>query len=382
MANQAKRGRPLARILLAVTLLALALTAATAAPAAALPGKFWGVAYQGAPNEERLQRLKRGGVDSLRVGIGWSTVQPTRDSAPQWATIDAQIARAARQGLDVFPFLFGAPGWAVKSDYVPGSHRSGKAPRNLPVFGSARGGWMRFVKLVVRRYGPSGDFWAENPELPRRPLRIWQIWNEPNFKYFVTRPNPGQYGKLVKYSYNAIKSVDRGAKLVLAGLFARPKEAQWKVKPPQAYFADDFLAQMFKRTPGVQSKFIGVALHPYTRNFKLLTPYIEEVRDVMKRNRAGGKGLWITELGWSSQPPTKSNLFAKGVGGQKRQLQGAFKLLRKKQRAWHIKRIYWFSAEDQQGGCNFCDGSGLFTEDFESKPSWYAYVRFAGGVAG
>ncbi len=33
-----------------------------------------------------------------------------------------------------------------------------------------------------------------------RPIRTWQIWNEPNFKYFVAKPNPGEYGKLVKIS--------------------------------------------------------------------------------------------------------------------------------------------------------------------------------------
>ena len=63
---------------------------------------------------------------------------------------------------------------------------------------------------------------------PQRPIRTWQIWNEENFKYFVARPNPADYGKLVKLSYAAIKSVDPGAKMILGGMFARPKEAEFK----------------------------------------------------------------------------------------------------------------------------------------------------------
>ena len=105
----------------------------------------------------------------------------------------------------------------------------------------ASAGWFNFLRLAVQRYGPNGTFWAANPTIPPRPIRVWQIWNEPNFKYFVTHPNPGQYGKLVKISSGAIRSIDPGAKIVLGGLFARPREAVWKVKPPQAFFAADFL---------------------------------------------------------------------------------------------------------------------------------------------
>ncbi len=37
----------------------------------------------------------------------------------------------------------------------------------------------------------------------------------------------------------------------------------------------------------------------------------------MREAGDGGKGLWITELGWSSKPPVEANnLFAKGSQGQ------------------------------------------------------------------
>ena len=59
--------------------------------------------------------------------------------------------------------------------------------------------------------------------------------------------------------------------------------------------------------------------------------------------------IWITELSWSSQHPRHNNSFARGVGGQKRQLQGAFGLLKRKQKKWRIKRVYWFSVDDVAG---------------------------------
>ena len=147
------------------------------------------------------------------------------------------------------------------------------APKTLPVkTGAQRTAWTNFLKLVVGRYGPGGSFWAANPGLPESPIRTWQIWNEENFKYFVVRPSPADYGKLINISYAAIKSVDPGAKLILGGMFARPKEAEFKSKPPQAYFATDFLDQLYNSTPGIKSKFVGVALHPYTTEIPAADP--------------------------------------------------------------------------------------------------------------
>ena len=140
---------------------------------------------------------------------------------------------------------------------------------------------------------------------------------------------------------------------------------------------------MYETTPGVKTKFNGVALHPYTGKYQELTPEIEEVRQVLAANKDATKGLWITELGWSSQPPPANpllNIFAKGLKGQARQLKGAFTLLSAKVAAWKLKRVYWFSVDDQPGACNFCDGSGLFKSGFVPKPAWNEYVKFAGGT--
>ena len=377
MPREPKRAPRLRR---ACAVAAVAAALATTAPVAeALPTTFWGVVPQATPTLEQLQRLKRGGVGSLRIPVVWTSVQPTRSSPFVWSGVDAQVESAVRAGIGVLPFLSGAPTWAVPAVWVPGSGHTIKAPRNLPAAGAPAAGWANFVRGAVDRYGPGGSFWAERPTLSPRPIRTWQIWNEPNFKYFVARPNPAEYGKLVKISHTAIKGADPGAKIVLAGLFAQPLEATFNRKPPQAYFASDFLAQMYERTPGIKSKFQGVALHPYTGTYKRLTPDIEEVRTVLRANHDAGKGLWITELGWSSQRPTRGNSFAKGRQGQATQLRGAFNLLRNNRRKWHVQQIDWFSVDDQVGSCNFCDGSGLFGEGFVPKPSWYAFTHFTGG---
>lgn len=357
----------------------LALLAAAAGEAAALPARFWGVVPQALPNLEQLDRLHRGGARSIRVPIAWGVVQPRRHSPSDWTGVDALVRNLTRSGFEFLPVLHGAPSWAVRQVAVPGSGGAARAPRNLPAHGRAAASWRRFVHEAVARYGSGGSFWAENPDLARRPVRFWQIWNEPNFKYFVARPNPAEYGRLVNLSYAAIRSADRQGRIVLAGLFARPAEAARSYRPPRAYFATDFLTRMYRSTPGIRHRFEAIALHPYGGRFQYLAPQIDEVREVLERNRDQRKALWITELGWSSQRPTPGNSFAKGRRGQARQLAGAFAVLRRNQRRWHLQRVYWFSVDDQAGSCNFCDGSGLFGAGFRPKPAWHSFVRFAGG---
>jgi len=365
------RSRTFAPLLLAGLIFLLAAT-----HAAAVPKLFWGVVPQLQQSDAQLRRLQRGGVDSVRLPVAWGSVQPSPRGGFNWSGIDAQVGAAARARLEVLPFLYDAPRWAVPSRRVPGS-TGARAPLHLPANGSAGRAWSAFARAAVARYGPDGEFWSENPSVLRRPIHNWQVWNEPNFKYFVVRPNPAEYGRLVKRTAAAIHSADPHAQVILAGLFARPGEASRPFHPPQAYFAADFLRLMYQRTPGVRAAFDGVALHPYTATYQRLTPEIEEVRSVLRRAGDGGVGLWITEMGWSSERPNRSDSFAVGLHGQVAQLKGAFSLLRREQGRWRLKRVYWFSVDDVPGVCNFCGGTGLFRRNGNPKPAWHTYVHFA-----
>jgi hypothetical protein len=374
-----------ARAFAASLAVSVLLLSAFAASALALPARFWGVVPQASPTIEQAERLHRGGVDSMRVPLDWGSLQTTRNGPIDFSSVDGFVERAARSGIELLPFVTGAPQWAVPAARVPNGGGS-KAPAHLPATGAAATAWSHLLEELVERYGQYGSFWAEHPAVPERPIRAWQIWNEENFRYFVAHTSPAEYGKLVKLSYIAIKNVDPGAQVILGGLFARPKGSRLpgtkKHKGPD-WFASDFLAAMYKGTPGVKASFNGIALHPYTSRYQELPEEIEEFRKVLTLNHDSAKGLWITEMGWSSQPPPANpleNVFAKGPGGQVTQLNGAFHLLVGNQARWRLQRVYWFSVDDTVGTCNFCNGTGLFSTGFKPKKSWYAYVKFAGGT--
>lgn len=375
------------RALTAVLAVVVAL-GAFAASAGAVTAQFFGVVPQSVLTQEQDNTLKVGGVKEMRVPLTWGSIQPTRGGAYNWSSFDPIVERAAKSGIEVLPFVIGTPTWAVPLANVP-SGGGTKAPAHLPATGTAATAWSAFLKAAVARYGANGSYWTENPLVPDVPVKAWQIWNEPNFKYFVAKPNPTEYGKLVKLSSTAIKSVQPSAQVILAGLFAKPAggrrlNTKGKVANPTSpnYFAAYFLEQMYKTNAGIKSKFQGVSLHPYVAHYRQLTAEIQEVRNVLTKAGDGSKAMWITELGWSSEPPVgPSNVFAVGPAGQARELKGAFTLLKADAAKFRLTHVYWFSVDDAAETCNFCNGSGLFKKGFVPKKSWTEFVKFTGGTA-
>jgi polysaccharide biosynthesis protein PslG len=327
------------------------------------PG-FWGVVPQAKTTLPQLRRLERGGVDSVRIGVDWRAVMPTRDGTRHWRDVDEIVGDASRAGLSVLPYVYRTPAWLARDENA------------LPVeTGEQRRAWMDFLGVLVRRYGEGGSFWRSHPDLPEQPIHTWQIWNEPNFFYFASDPDPDRYARLVQLSHRALRAADPGAELMLGGMFALPGE-----RPPDAYPAYRFLATMFERHPDLIPIVDGVAIHPYTRDFKYLTPILDQVRRALRRAGDPKVRLWVTELGWGSQAGPEASQLEVGLRGQARQLGGALRLLRRDRERWRLQQVYVFTVADSENDeiCSFCDSAGLFTSGFEPKPAWPAFERVSG----
>src|SRR5690242_7423388 len=74
-----------------------------ASAAQALPAGFWGVVPQHGLSAEQFQRLSRGGVESIRIPIGWPSVQPVKNGEFDWSGFDNQVEEAAKAGIKVVP---------------------------------------------------------------------------------------------------------------------------------------------------------------------------------------------------------------------------------------------------------------------------------------
>lgn len=335
-----------------------------------VPAGFFGVAPQTTLTPEDARYMKAGGLETVRVPIAWPDIQPTANSPYNWAGVDQIVAIAAQAGLRVFPTLGSTPKWLTRK------------PTTLPVNNARqRTAWTSFVKAAVLRYGPGGEFWKAQtkgvvyqPGTRPQPIREWQVWNEPNFFYFAYPVSPSRYAKLVTITSQAIKSVKPSAKVILAGLFAKPNARGVRGMP-----AETFLKRVYK-TPGLKNRFDGVSLHPYAIDTRELEEFVEGIHEVTIENR-DRPGFYITEIGWGSEPNFNEVAFEQGIQGQVRQLRGAYGYLIENQRRLNLKQVHWFSWKDVQGDCNFCDSVGLFREGprFKPKPSWRAFVGITGG---
>jgi beta-galactosidase GanA len=83
----------------------MAATLIFATPASGVPKVFWGVVPQLQQSDVQLRRLQQGGVDSVRLPVAWSSVQPSERGGFDWSAVDGQIAAAARARLEGLPFL-------------------------------------------------------------------------------------------------------------------------------------------------------------------------------------------------------------------------------------------------------------------------------------
>jgi hypothetical protein len=356
----------------ATFLAALVALICTAAPAAArdVPPLFYGVNYDAdirnrAPNDLQDREwalMPQAGVESARTMFSWNDAQPRRDEPPSFTKTDPYVARAARGNIDLLPVVMEAPPWAREN--ADSFHSPPREPAE----------YAAYLVALVGRYGPNGSFWVEHPELPKRPLRAWQIWNEPHLKYqWDTEPGvdyaPG-YGRLLRTAHEALKGADSGSLTVLAG---------------QANTSWEYLAHLY-RTGGISGAFDVAAVHPYTATPRGVVSIARRFRAVMRARGDGRKPLWITELGLpaSEGQDQGSSTLQTTDRGMARFLTRAFDLVaaRRRARAVGVARIYWYS----WASVYCCGDTFRFTglraynpEDgsVTSKPALAAYARSA-----
>jgi hypothetical protein len=322
-----------------------------------VPAGFFGVVPQGSLSEAQLDQMK-GVVGTLRVPVYWAECEPEQGHY-DFTAVDSLVGSAAQRGIRILPYVYGTPAWLTS------------VPARPPLSPTATGAWAQYLRVLVGRYGPQGSFWAARTG-PRLPIRSWQIWNEPNFLLFwKPRPSPGGYARLLATSARAIRSQDRAAKIVAAGL-----------APVGAGLTPwDFLYGLYQ-VPGAKRNFDVVALHPYASTIKRMEAQVKVARAVMRNAGDRTKPLIVSELGVASGG--QRSTFVKGPAGQASFLTRAFSLLLRERHRWHIAGIDWFTWQDSvtpNPYCSFCQGAGLFDVEGQAKPSWTAYRRaVASGV--
>jgi hypothetical protein len=288
----------------------------------------------GNPFESEWSLMAASGVESVRAAFDWRAAQPAAGGPIDFSAMDGVVVAAAQRSLPVLPVVHRTPGWAALH---PGDGAA-SAPRGT-------GAYTGFLTALVGRYGPQGTLWAEQPGLPRVPIRDWQIWNEPNLtRYWTSQPFARRYVKLLRASRHALRAADPGSRTILAGL------------PNESWIA---LRKVYKA--GGRGAFDVVALHPYTGRPRNVIRLIEFARREMRHYRDGSKPVWLTELSWpAAQGKTKGAPgFVTTERGQASRLKLALALLAKARRRLKIQRVVWYTWLSREGSKNSFNWSGL-----------------------
>jgi len=275
-----------------------------------------------------IPRAVAQGAGLIRVNVNWSAIAPqtrppgfatANPASPgyDWTEVDGTIRDLAAHGLQVILSISGAPSWAEGPDQ-PSNVEQGTWKPDPSQFA-------QFGQAAARRYdGHFPDPARPGAFLPR--VRYWQAWNEPDLDTYLTPQwnstthgftpaSPAIYRGMLNAFYAAVKGVAKSDVVVTAGMapYGNPPGVNtpggYRMQPvafDRALFSKpvqlDALAQHTYPVEGplwhaVNADDVAVADLYKVRH---VLNAAERAGDALPR---GPKQLWVTELGWDSDPP-------------------------------------------------------------------------------
>lgn len=191
--------------------------------------------------EQRFARMKSLGLTEARIDWEWRAVE-SKKGTYNWSSMDRLVSLAAKNGITIFPIVHYAPSWALSTTRMPDGVYE-MAPR-----ADAFGAYAKFLAASIDRYGPNGK-----APVSFKPIKSWQIWNEPNIKdFWGPAPDAASFVSLMK-TVNKTLGTTRRQKisLVHAGLSKSDLVFLW---------------QLWDKDPNYGNLFDVMAVHSYFFN--------------------------------------------------------------------------------------------------------------------
>jgi len=210
-----------------------------------------------------MARAVEAGITWMRVELLWGATEQARN-VWNWSQSDRIVAQCQKYGIQCLAILDYSAPWAAS---IPGNQFS--APADFPA-------WLNYVAAVVQRY-PT--------------MKHFEIWNEPNHESFWNL-TPADYADLLELTYHTIRHYRADAVVHAggtAGIDVDWYKALYDLRVAGHFDVLDVHSYLFRQRKG------GVADH--TEGDKLAAIYA-----LMKSHGDGAKSIWVTEVGWSTNP--------------------------------------------------------------------------------
>lgn len=250
-------------------------------------------------DQSRVQAGLDAGAEWDRFAIYWSDIEQTKGKYT-WGLYDGTVNVDVAYGLKTNAILLGTPkiradGRGVPVDMDEPVFADGT---DVPASGKAinpENPWAAFVFATVSRYKPGGTLAQQQGWPTGAGIRLWEIWNEPDFSQFWGG-TVDEYARLLKVAYLAARQADPYAEIMIGGL----------VLFEQPYFFANLL-NIYKNDPApvaVVYPFDKVAVHSYSS-----PPYtfyvVQDVESLLVIYGLGHIPVWLNESGvavWDDYP--------------------------------------------------------------------------------
>lgn len=298
---------------------------------------------------DQAAQMQAAGVQSVRLAIPWSVVEPTHSQPPQydWRITDNTMQNLQNHGLTALVTLTGNPSWAASG--TSGVGPVDRVPESV---------YYDWVSAVAARYsGPSS------------PVRAWEIYNEEDsIGTWGTRP--ADYVRVLSTDYSILKAANSRNAVIMGGL-AYDSFTDECPNPVDCPFARNFLANLLVQGGGAYTDAIN--FHHYTNGtwearYGAVTGLSTAVGALRSTIAAAGlqRPLIWTEGSTSSNPK-----YGGSDAGQTAYVVKAYA----RTFGLTIDQLCWFPYQDygDSGIYAYFSSHGLTTSSGVTKPAYTAY---------
>ena len=269
------------------------------------------------PHLERVLELaKAAGFTGIKQQVEWKAIE-VGPGDYMWGEVDRIVEAANRHGLEVMIGVFASPWWMRRVQPTAGSQidvRQGSA-------GTAEEWWAQFSGFhngPPLNFGDFENFLAIFASRYGDRVHSYELWNEPNLSgNWDGTINPGEFVELLGAGYRGVKRGNPNAIVISGGLSPTGVNIEGVAMDDVAY-----LEAMYQYRGGIVRNYYDVlGLHSYGYNnapgdtpdhyttsgtsykhhWSFYFRRFENHWDVLQKYGDTGKGIWLTEMGWTTK---------------------------------------------------------------------------------
>jgi len=276
------------RMVVVAALLLAGIPARPAFTAEALPPPHLGYGMLLAYPPDNLVRVKEAGFDWFKYFVYWNAIEPVRNGAYVWDTVNWRLDEACHHGLNLLLRVE-----RHHDDWTP-------------IRDHEMDGWQAFFQALAAHI-------AQKRAACSTPYRVAvEVWNEPNldFQWGYEPVDPARYTEMVKRAYLGVKAADRTIPVVAGGLAPTGGLPEGRAMNDVA-----FLEAMYEH--GLKGHFDVISIHNYgfggepedkEYGWNLLNfRRAEDIYAVMVAHGDGDRPVWSTEYGWLLDASTRGH---------------------------------------------------------------------------